>query len=126
MNRLVIVAAFAFALVASTQVLCEELPKQELPAQLTPTDLLKLDNAQTQIREVMLQAQLAILPHNTVVQEVCKTYKIVPCDNLDKIIDMSTGRIKRSPVAPTAPHPVPPSPSQTKAPAQPKAKGGTP
>lgn len=109
-----VVISFALMLVTSTQVLCEEPAKQEVP--VSSTDLLRLDNAQTHIREVMLQAQLAIMPHSAVVQEICKTYKIVPCDNLDKVIDMSTGKIRR-PVAPPAPKPsIPPA----------KAKGGTP
>lgn len=82
-----------------------------LPTKLTTEDTLRLDNAQTHIREILLSAQMNIGPHSATIKDICKTYKIDPCNDLEHIIDLTTGTIKRAPKPPVK-SPIAPTPQQ--------------
>jgi hypothetical protein len=94
----VLAAVSALLFVCVTQAHCEE------PKVLSQLDLARLDAASSHIREVWLAAQAAIASHQAVIAEICKSYKIEPCNidvnALDKRIDMKTGAIK--PIVKTA------------------------
>lgn len=96
-----------------------------LPTKLSTEDTLRLDNAQTHIREILLIAQQKAGPYGETIQTICKTYKIDPCKDLEQVVDMKTGTIKRAPPpakqpAPTPPQQqVPPTPTPPKLPVRP-------
>lgn len=87
--------------VCSTQAQCEEPTK---PVQLSPLDVARLDAAASHIREIWLAAQASIVVHQATIADICKSYKIEPCNidvnALDRRIDMKTGVVK--PIVKTA------------------------
>lgn len=78
------------------------------PTKMSIEDALRLDNAQTHIREIVLTAQININVQNEVIQKICTTYKIEPCANLEQLVDLKTGAIHRPEKPKTVANPAPP------------------